>query len=67
MYKRQSKPLKKLSSRDQEACRILAGAGGFDAAALISLEYNAEFLEKYICAGDFPYDLPIPCFRWILV
>jgi len=62
-----SKPLKKLSSRDQEACRILAGAGGFDAAALISLEYNAEFLEKYICAGNFPYDLPISCFRWILV
>ena len=44
-----SKPLKKLSSRDQEACKILAGVGGFDAAALISLEYNAELLERYIC------------------
>jgi len=44
-----SKPLKRLPSSDREACRILAGAGGFDAAALISLEYNAEALEKYIC------------------
>jgi len=39
-------PLKKLSLRDQEAYKILAGVGGFDAAALISLEYNAELLEK---------------------
>ena len=45
-----SKPLKKLSSRDQKACKILAGVGGFDAAALISLEYNVELLERYICA-----------------
>ena len=48
-----SKPLKRLPLNDQEACRILAGAGGFDAAALISLEYNAEALEKYICTRDF--------------
>jgi len=27
--------------------------GGFDAATLISLEYNAEALEKYICMGDY--------------
>jgi len=47
-----SKPLKRLPSNDQEACRILAGAGGFDVAALISLEYNVEALEKYICARD---------------
>ena len=45
-----AKPLKKLSPRDQEACKILAGAGGLDAAALISLEYNAKLLGKYICA-----------------
>ena len=45
-----AKLLKKLSPRDQEACKILAGAGGLDAAALISLEYNAELLGKYICA-----------------
>ena len=31
-----SKSLKRLPSNDQEACRILAGAGDFDAAALIS-------------------------------
>ena len=62
-----SEPLKKLFPRDQEACQILAGAGGFDAAALISLEYNAELLGNYIYAGDFPYDLPISRFRWILV
>ena len=43
------RPLKNLPSSDQVACKILAGAGGFDAAALISLEYNAEALEKYIC------------------
>ena len=41
-----SKPLKRLPSSDREACRILAGAGGFDAVALISLEYNAGALEK---------------------
>ena len=43
-----SKSLNELSLSDQEACRILASVGGFDAAALISLEYNAEALEKYI-------------------
>ena len=43
-----SRPLKRLPLNDQEACRILAGAGGFDTAALISLEYNVEALEKYI-------------------
>ena len=45
-----AKPLEKLSQRDQETCKVLAGAGGFDAATLISLEYNAELLGKYICA-----------------
>jgi len=44
-----SKSLKNLSSRDQEACKILVGVGGFDAAALIILDYNAELLERYIC------------------
>ena len=48
-----SKPFKRLSLNDQVACRILAEAGGFDAAALISLEYNAEALEKYICTRDY--------------
>ena len=57
-----SEPLKRLPSSDQVACRILAGAGGFDAAALISLEYNAEALEKYICTKNSPHDLPIPRF-----
>ena len=57
-----SKPLKRLPSSDQVACRILAGAGGFDAAALISLEYNAEALKKYICTKNSPHDIPIPRF-----
>ena len=57
-----SKPLKKLPPRDHEACRILAGAGSFDAAALISLEYNVEALEKYICTRNFPYNLPFFAF-----
>jgi len=57
-----SKPLKRLPSSDQVASRILAGAGGFGAAALISLEYNAEALEKYICTKNSPHDLPIPRF-----
>jgi len=48
-----SKPFKRLALNDQVACRILAEAGGFDAAALISLEYNAEALEKYICTRDY--------------
>jgi len=43
-----SKPFKRLPLNEQVACRILAGAGGFDVAALISLEYNAEALETYI-------------------
>jgi len=48
-----SRPLKRLPSNDQESCRILDGASGFDAAALISLEYNTEALGKYICTRDF--------------
>jgi len=48
-----SKPFKRLPLNDQVACRILAEAGGFDVAALISLEYNAEALEKYICMRDY--------------
>jgi len=62
-----SKPLKRLPPRDQEACKILAGAGGFDAATLISLEYNAELLGKYICAGGFPYDPLLPTLVGFLV
>jgi len=52
-----SKSLKGLPSNDREACQILASAGGFDAAALISLEYNAEALEKYISMRDSPCNL----------
>ena len=47
-----SKPFKKLTPNDQVVCRILAEAGGFDSATLISLEFNAETLEKYICTSD---------------
>ena len=45
-----SKPFNKLAPNDQVVCRILAEAGGFDSATLISLEFNAGTLEKYI--GD---------------
>jgi len=52
-----STPFKKLSPDDQVVCRILAEAGGFDSATLISLEFNARTLEKYIgtkrCPGNF--------------
>ena len=48
-----SKPFKKLPLNDQVVCRILAEAGGFDSATLISLEYNAETLEKYIGMSDY--------------
>ena len=40
-----SKPFKKLAPIDQVVCRILAEAGGFDSATLISLEFNAGTLE----------------------
>ena len=43
-----AKPLKNLAPSDQIACRILAEAGGFDSATVISLEFNARTLEKYI-------------------
>ena len=46
-----SKPFKKLTPNDQVVCRILAEAGGFDSATLISLEFNTETLEKYICTS----------------
>ena len=59
---RKSKSLKGLPSNDREACQILASAGGFDAAALISLEYNAEALEKYISMRDSPYNLLLVAF-----
>ena len=42
------KSLDELPSNDREACQILTSAGGFDTATLISLEYNAEALAKYI-------------------
>jgi len=49
-----SKPFKKLTPNDQVVFRILAEAGGFDSATLISLEFNAGTLEKYICMGGCP-------------
>jgi len=61
-----SKSLKGLPSNDREACRILASAGGFDAAALISIEYNAEALEKYISMRDSPYNLLFLAFAGFL-
>ena len=61
-----SKSLKRFPLNDREACRILAAAGGFDAAALISLEYNAEALEKYICMLDSPHNLPFLAFAGFL-
>ena len=48
-----SKPFKKLCPNDQVACRILAEAGGFDSATLISLEFNTGILEKYICTSGY--------------
>ena len=61
-----SKSLKGLPPNDREACRILASAGGFDVAALISLEYNAEALEKYISMRDSLYSLPLLAFAGLL-
>jgi len=52
-----SKPFKKLAPNDQVVCQILAEAGGFDSATLISLEFNAGTLGKYIgmsrCSRNF--------------
>ena len=42
------KSLDQLPSTDREACQILATVGAFDTSTLISLEYNAEALAKYI-------------------
>ena len=62
-----SRSLKGLPPNDQEACRILASAGGFDAAALISLEYNAEALEKYISMRASLYNLLFFAFAGFLL
>ena len=53
------KSLDELPSNDREACQILTSAGGFDTATLISLEYNAEALEKYISMRATPITLPL--------
>ena len=42
------KSLDELPSTDREACQILASVGAFNTSTLISLEYNAEALAKYI-------------------
>jgi len=42
------KSLNELPSTDREACQILASVGAFNTSTLISLEYNAEALAKYI-------------------
>ena len=57
-----SKPFKKLAPNDQVVCRILAEAGGFDSATLISLEFNAGTLEKYICMSHCPSNFRLCCF-----
>ena len=43
-----SKSLDELPSNDREACQILTSVGGFETATLISLEFNADALAKYI-------------------
>ena len=53
-----SKSHDELPSNDREACEILTSAGGFDNATLISLEYNAEALAKYISMRATPITLP---------
>lgn len=57
-----SKPFKKLAPNDQVVCRILTEAGGFDSATLISLEFNAGSLEKYICMSHCPSSFRLGCF-----
>jgi len=42
------KSLDELPSTDREACQILAIVEAFSTSTLISLEYNAEALAKYI-------------------
>ena len=42
------KSLDELPSSDREVCQILASAGPFDTSLLISREYNAEALAKYM-------------------
>jgi len=62
-----SKPFKKLALNDQVVCRILAEAGGFDSATLISLEFNAGTLEKYICMSHCPRNFRLCCFLSVCV
>ena len=62
-----SKSLNELPLNDREACRILASVGGFDAAALISLEYNVEALEKYISMRASLYNLLLFAFAGFLL
>jgi len=62
-----SKPFKKLAPNDQVVCRILAEAGGFDSATLISLEFNAGTLEKYICMSPCPRNFRLWCFLTVCV
>jgi len=62
-----AKPLKKLAPSDQIACRILAEAGGFDSATVISLEFNAGTLEKYICKSHCLGNSGLCCFLYVHV
>ena len=62
-----SKPFKKLAPNDQVVCRILVEAGGFDSATLISLEFNARTLEKYICTSHCPINFRLYCFLSVCV
>ena len=62
-----AKPLKKLAPSGQIACRILAEAGGFDSATVISLEFNAGTLEKYKCKTHCLRKLGLHCFLYVHV
>jgi len=62
-----TKPFKKLAPSDQIACRILAEAGGFDSATLISLEFNAGTLEKYIYKIHCSRNFDLYCFLTVHV
>ena len=51
------KSLDELPSTDREVCQILASVGVLDTSILISREYDAEALAKYISMRVTPYNL----------
>ena len=56
------KSLEELPSTDREACQILASVGAFNTSFLISREYDAEALAKYISIRATPYNLLFSAF-----